>query len=92
MKEYKILKVEEASNKKKKYKTTLKHRKTGKTKSFSWGARGYQQYRDRTKLKLYAHLDHNDNTRKERYMKRHIGFIRKGYYSPGQQSWFWLWT
>jgi hypothetical protein len=31
----------------------------------------YQQYKDRTPLKLYSNLDHNDPKRRELYYKRH---------------------
>lgn len=34
-----------------------------------FGARGYQQFKD--KLGHYKHLDHLDNKRKELYYKRH---------------------
>ena len=32
--------------------------------SVHFGDNRYEQYRDSTPLKLYSHLDHNDNTRK----------------------------
>jgi uncharacterized radical SAM superfamily Fe-S cluster-containing enzyme len=37
----------------------------------SFGAVGYQQYRDTTPLKLYSALDHNDEARRARYYMRH---------------------
>ena len=37
----------------------------------SFGAKGYQQFKDKTPLKAYSHLDHNDNERKKRYYQRH---------------------
>lgn len=40
-------------------------------KTINFGALGYQHYKDRTPLKLYKHLDHNDKKRRESYRKRH---------------------
>ena len=32
----------------------------------------YQQYKDKTPLKLYSYLDHNTPKRRELYYKRHL--------------------
>lgn len=40
-------------------------------KTINFGALGYQHYKDRTPLKLYKHLDHNDKKRRASYRKRH---------------------
>lgn len=40
-------------------------------KAVHFGQRGYQQYEDRTPLKLYSDLDHHDEKRRETYYKRH---------------------
>ncbi len=37
----------------------------------SFGHSLYQHYKDRTPLKLWTHLDHNDKERRLRYYKRH---------------------
>jgi len=37
----------------------------------SFGEKDYQQYNDKTPLKAYSHLDHNDKDRKNRYYQRH---------------------
>jgi hypothetical protein len=37
----------------------------------SFGALGYPQYKDSTPLKLYKHLDHNNEERRKRYYQRH---------------------
>lgn len=50
----------------KKYRVLLN---TGKHVDF--GDRRYQQYKDQTPLKAYAHLDHKDTERKKRYYARH---------------------
>jgi hypothetical protein len=36
-----------------------------------FGDSRYQQFRDRTQLHAFSHLDHNDPKRRERYYKRH---------------------
>lgn len=40
-------------------------------KNVNFGDVRYQQYKDRTSLKLYSHLDHNDWDRKVKFYKRH---------------------
>ena len=37
----------------------------------SFGAKGYQQYKDKTPVKAYSHLDHGDKNRRKRYYQRH---------------------
>lgn len=37
----------------------------------SFGAKDYQQYKDKTPLKAYSNLDHNDKDRRKRYYQRH---------------------
>lgn len=37
----------------------------------SFGQQNYAQYRDKTPLKLYSYLDHNDEKRRQNYYKRH---------------------
>lgn len=36
-----------------------------------FGDTRYQHFKDRTPLKMYSHLDHNDPARKRRYYQRH---------------------
>lgn len=36
-----------------------------------FGDNRYQQYKDRTPLKLYSNLDHLDKVRRDRYYARH---------------------
>ena len=42
-----------------------------------FGDKRYQQYKDQTPAKLYSHLDHNDNERRQRYLKRARGIKDK---------------
>ena len=60
---YVIKKIEKSSNPKKKYQTVLVNKKTGKQVIIRWGSVNYQQYKDKTPLKLYNHLDHNNKER-----------------------------
>jgi hypothetical protein len=64
----------------------------------SFGNREYQQYRDKTPLKLYSNLDHNDKKRRRNYRKRHMGVKLKDgtpayqvKYSPSWLSLRYLW-
>lgn len=63
----------------KKYMVTLSN---GSTVHF--GDNRYQQYKDKTGLGLYTHMDHLDKDRRVRYKKRHESTRHKKY-SP---SWF----
>ena len=83
--------IRKSSNPKKKYETILENKKTGKQVIMRWGSPSYEQYQDKTPLKLYAHKDHKNKVRRDAYRARHRVYIRQGYYSPGQQSWKWLW-
>lgn len=72
----------------KKYNAIIMSHKTGRIKRIPFGDRRYQQYRDRTPLKLYSHLDHNDPERRRRYYLRH-GKATK--WSPKYFSHRYLW-
>lgn len=55
----------------KKYTAFVKNRKTRKIRKIHFGDQRYQQYKDRTKLKLYASKDHKTKRRMQRYYLRH---------------------
>ena len=74
----KEIKFEKSKVKGKKYTAILPD---GKRVNF--GALGYEHYEDKTPLKLYSHLDHNDKQRRDLYYKRHNKDYPK--YSP---DWF----
>lgn len=57
----------------KKYTATIKNNKTKKTRKIHFGDRRYQQYKDRTNLKLYKHKNHNTRKRMQNYFNRHSG-------------------
>lgn len=42
-----------------------------------FGQRGMAQYKDSTLLKLYSYLDHNDEKRRQNYLKRAKGITDK---------------
>tara|TARA_B100002051_G_scaffold9161_1_gene7824 strand:+ start:10023 stop:10331 length:309 start_codon:yes stop_codon:yes gene_type:complete len=68
-----VMKVERSKAKGKKYAATVLSPETGKTRIINFGGLGYAQYKDRTKLGLYSHLDHGDRARMGRYFLRHSG-------------------
>lgn len=72
----------------KKYNAILEE--NGKEKKIGFGHQDYEQYKDSTPLKLYSHLDHNDELRKKRYFARH----KKNYpkYSADYFSKHFLWS
>lgn len=61
-----------------------------KTRYVPFGALGYQQYKDKTGLGLYSHLDHNDKERRKRYRQRHKGSQLR-IFSPAYFAWYYLW-
>ena len=68
----KIIKMEKGPNKKK-YTAYVQHKKTKKIRKIHFGHKDYQQYKDRTKLQLYAKKNHNTRKRMQNYYKRHSG-------------------
>ena len=91
-KDYKFIKFVRSKTQGKKYDAILENKSTGRRKTISFGATGYEQYKDSTGLRYYSHLDHNDPKRKKLYQQRHEGEgepNRK--YSAGWFSWHYLW-
>ena len=100
----KIIKIEKSKTQGKKYTAKVKNIKTGKTRKINFGALGYQQFKDRTPLKLYKNLDHSNKHRQERYYSRFSRGIKnrkkaiefeerksRGYYNPKILSHIYLW-
>mgnify|MGYP001626544029 CR=1 FL=1 len=90
-KNYKINNIYKSPIKHKKYRVVLIHKRSGKVKHMDFGSVFFQQFKDKTPVKLYKHLDHGDNNRRRLYKKRHQIHIRTGYYSPGYFSMRYLW-
>ena len=55
----------------KKYKVVITDTKTKKKKTIQFGDRRYNQYKDKTPLKLYKSKDHLDPKRRKNYKARH---------------------
>ena len=69
------------------YKSERKNKKYAvvvNDKVIHFGDTRYQQYQDKTPLKLYSYLNHYDEKRRLNYKKRH-GKTRFNKYTP---SWF----
>lgn len=87
----------------KKYTAHIKHKKTKKVRKLHFGDKRYQQYKDRTPLKLYKNKNHNTRKRMQNYFSRHSGTknrkkaIKKeknksnGLYTPKLLSHIYLW-
>ena len=57
----------------KKYTAHIQNKKTLKKRIIHFGDRRYQQYKDRTNLKLYANKNHCTRKRMRNYYSRHSG-------------------
>lgn len=87
----------------KKYTAFIKNKNTKKIRKINFGDQRYQQYKDRTPLKLYAHKNHNTLKRMRNYFSRHSGIKNrqkaiekeikksKGYYNAKILSHKYLW-
>lgn len=62
----------------KKYTALIQDKKTKKTRKIHFGASDYEQFKDRTPLKLYAHKNHNTRKRMQNYFNRHSGTKKRG--------------
>ena len=60
-----------------------------KRQTVHFGDNRYEQYKDSTRLKLYAHLNHSDTIRRKRYYQRHGKSTKK--YSAKFFSHKYLW-
>ena len=49
------------------------NKKTHKIRKIHFGDKRYQQYKDRTNLKLYSKKNHNTRKRMQNYFSRHSG-------------------
>jgi hypothetical protein len=87
----------------KKYTATVQNKLNKRKRIIHFGDRRYQQYKDRTPLKLYAKKNHGTRKRMRNYFNRHSGTknrtqaIKKelkksnGYYNPKLLSHIYLW-
>ena len=63
--------IQKSSRKNKKYMAIVDDKK------IHFGDNRFQHYKDRTSLKLYSHLDHNNKKKRMNYFKRHSGVSTK---------------
>ncbi len=87
----------------KKYTAYIQNKKTKKVRKLHFGDRRYQQYKDRTPLKLYKNKNHGTRKRMQNYYSRHSGTKKraeaierekrksKGLYTPKILSHIYLW-
>lgn len=98
-----IVRFNKSTKKGKKYEAIVKNIKTGTTRKLHFGAIDYQQYKDRTPLKLYSNKNHGTRKRMQNYFNRHSGTKNRrdaielekqksqGYYNPKILSHEYLW-
>ena len=87
--DYELIKFERSTHKNKKYDAYIKKKGTDKIVTVPFGDTRYQQYEDR--IGLYSDLDHHDESRRDNYHSRQMGYLRDGYFSPGYFSMYYLW-
>lgn len=87
---YKFLYFRKSHTKKKKYDAILVNKKTGRTKTVPFGAKGYQHFKDSTGLGHYSNLNHGDRDRRRRYRARHRA-TAKHKFSSSWFSYYYLW-
>lgn len=61
----------------KKYTAIIKNNKTKKYRKIHFGAKGYEQFKDSTPLKLYTRKNHANKKRRQNYFSRHSGMKNK---------------
>ena len=71
-----ILRIEKGKHPKK-YTAFVQNLKTKKIRKLNFGDRRYEQYKDSTPLKAWAHKNHNSFLRRRNYFKRHSGVNTK---------------
>lgn len=72
-----IVKISKSTRKGKKYMALVQNNATKRQRTIHFGASAYAQYRDSTKLKLFAYKDHKDQNRRKNYFSRHSGVRTK---------------
>jgi len=100
----KIIGIFKSSNKKKKYMAIVKGADGESQRVLHFGASDYEQYKDRTPLKLYSSKNHYDKKRQMNYYSRHSKGIKNrksaieyeieksnGYYNSKILSHIFLW-
>lgn len=72
-----IIRFERSKRPHKKYTAYIQNRKTKKIRRLHFGDNRYQQYKDRTPLRLYRSLNHGSRKRMRNYFNRHSGIANR---------------
>lgn len=91
IRDYKLINFERSKTKNKKYDAILQNKLNDKLVKIPFGDKRFEQFKDSTGLGLYSNKDHGDLKRRQLYRQRHQKDIKKGYYSPGYMSFYFLW-
>ena len=89
-KNYKLMGFQKSTTENKKYDAILQNKQTKAFKRVPFGDVRYEQFKDRTPLKLYSYLNHNDKQRRQNYLSRHKK-DKSNKYSSGYFSAKYLW-
>jgi hypothetical protein len=87
---YSLSHFEVSKKKNKKYNAVLVNKKNNNVVHVPFGDKRYEQYFDAV-LGYYSKKNHLDPERRRLYRIRHDKDLKKGYYSPGFFSYFYLW-
>lgn len=87
--DYRFVKFEKSHLPSKKYNAILEHKTTKRQKRVPFGAKGYEQYKDKA-LGLYKSVDHLNAKRRQLYRNRHRG-EELFKFSSGYFAWKYLW-
>ena len=71
----KVVKIQPAIAKNKKYQAIVKS--GSQNRKVNFGHSKYPQYKDTTGLKKFSKMDHNDEERRQNYFQRHSGVPTK---------------
>lgn len=87
---YEFVGFEVSKAKNKKYTAFLKNLINNKLVKVNFGDKRYEQFKDAV-LGVYSNKNHYDPNRRRLYRMRHLKDLKKGYYSAGYFSYYYLW-
>jgi len=87
---YELVGFEVSKAKNKKYTALLKNIINNKLIKVNFGDKRYEQFKDGV-LGVYSNKNHYDPNRRRLYRMRHLKDLKKGYYSAGYFSYYYLW-
>ena len=91
MNNYKLQGFQKSTRQYKKYDAILLNKQTNRTVKVPFGDNRYEHYMDKTPLKIWSRLDHNDKERRRLYRLRHNKDISPNNYSAGYFAMNYLW-